>query len=76
MDLRRNVVVTVRDYDTEKLIEDFELTAVPRVGEIFTCDDGSFQVRIVEHFAWQGETDDLFDSPQVCLWVSPYRRSA
>jgi len=74
--MKRNVVVTVRDYETEKLIEDFELTAVPRVGEVFTCDEGSFEVRIVEHYAWNEQTELAFGSPLVCLWVSPYRRFA
>jgi len=74
--MKPSVAITVRDYDSEKLIGDFETAAVPRRGEVFTCDTGSFEVRIVEHYQWKEETEILFGSPLVCLWVSPFRRPA
>ncbi len=72
--MKAQIVADVRDYEDERLIGHFEFAGVPRVGEVVTCDAGSFEVRIVEHYAWKEETEILFDVALVCLWVSPYRR--
>jgi hypothetical protein len=72
--MKDQIVADVRDYDNERLIGHFGFAGVPHVGEVVTCDAGSFEVRIVEHYAWKEETEVLLDVALVCLWVSPYRR--